>query len=218
MQKESISRAAKSFAAPTALCFAIKALGSPTEVSMTFQGTTASVPAGVVAMIASVTIPFIAIYVQNAFMAIGMRNREMNKRYIRGFSLPAFEQFNGDDEIGLAIPIVPYGFFAEKIPVGSILTMLLFVVLILAFLPLFFLGGFLTAFQFEILQTENAGWVNYTGAVCGLFAIISAMLYMVFFNLPLPMKRNCSHIRWNLLCPISDTVPHPQIDTWSKSK
>ncbi|SDE90339.1 hypothetical protein SAMN04488117_101668 [Celeribacter baekdonensis] len=214
IQQESTRKAFKSLGMPIAFYYAIKTFGDTTEVAISFNELKLAAPAGLVSMFASITIPFVVLYLQNAFMAIIVRAREVGRIHVRNFSVSAYSQFNGDEEFGLSIPSLPFGFFEEKFPASKILEIILLLLLLFMFLPIFLLSVFLVKYQYEVLMTAETGFTNNLGASLGLISIGSALIYIVLFNCPLPMRKNVPHIRWGFLYRVSKIIPHPQLEKW----
>lgn len=214
MQRESTQKAFKSLGLPIVFYYTLQAFGGADTISVSFQDITISAPAGIISMAASLTIVFVVLHLQNSFMTIALRSKEVRQIYLRNLSISALTQYNGDEEMGLSIPAMPYGFWQERIPVSSILGFFLLIILSFFLVPIAALSVFLASYQFDLLVAPETGFLNNLGAFLGLVCLTYTLIYLLLFNIPMPMRKNNLHVRWGFLYKISETFPHPQREKW----
>ncbi len=215
LQQESIAKALKAFSTPIFFYALLKSLGDTTQVSITFREATVAAPSGIITMVASAALILVLMFLQSAFMAIVLRSKEVAKIRMVGFSTEAYGFYTGNDELGLVLPIAPYGSLGPAHPVNGILTsLILALVVITIIVPIGAVGVYLVNFQYQILITSDNGILNYVGASFGLICICTALAYIVFFNIPLPYKKNSNYIRWGFLHLVSNSYPHPRVKDW----
>ena len=196
--------------------FLLSSISDPYEMSVTFQGVTASVPTSFPLIIACITFYFFTLQFQTALMLIGFRASQSSKVLLRGFSANAFGFIMKQDQMALVTPLHNNGFLKERLGVSSLLTFFTTVVAATLLLPILGLFFFLCQKTFTVVLADDASLLNLgLGFVC--ISILSATLLFVFlFNLPIPMKRNSFSIRFGLLTNLYPVGQHPRVATFLK--
>jgi hypothetical protein len=192
----------------------MSSLGNEEYVSLTFQGVTASVPTAFVTVIASLGLFIIAMQAQTVFMLIVLRVHEGRRLSLRGFSMGMYGLYNGQDEMELATPVIGYGSFKEKYPISNTLSAISGIVFIAIAFPAIALWIYLLVSQWTILSSSSVLGIYKVSAAFGIFVLISTIVYLVLFNLPLPMLKNKRFIRWGFLANLHPIGCHPQNEVW----
>jgi hypothetical protein len=192
----------------------LTSLGTPSTVSITFQGITASIPTAFVTVLASVTLFIVFQGLQSVFMLIQIRSIEGTRLRLHGFSMNAYGLYNDQDEMALVTPVLLNGFMRERFPIAKILTTLAMCVYLSLLLPLFAMWTYLFQIQAEIVRSDGAHIFYKTCASFGIFVLLATVLTIVLFNFPFPMRKHPYSIRWGFLCRLHPVGKHPRLQEW----
>lgn len=215
-QKNSAKGATKLFSSALVLCAILNSFGTPDNVSLTIQNFTTLVPSGLVTLSASTALLFFTLQLQNTLMIMSIRATDGARIRYHGFSVDAYDEYHKGEGFGLSIPVLYPGFLKPKIPIPNIILFFICAVFLFGLIPLCALAYFLAAFQMDILQNAAFDLINWFPALCGLITVAIAIGYLVLFNLPIPMMKSRTQIRFGFLYRISRTFPHPRADLWLK--
>lgn len=75
-------------------------------------------------------------------------------------------------------------------------------------------SAFLISWQVHIIASGTAPKIEIAAAAVGIFVVLQSYLYLLLFNVPLPMKKNVFGIRWGALSNLYPLGMHPQIKKW----
>ncbi len=142
--------------------------------------------------------------------AVQLRNRQVASVQRSGFSGNIFGMVRGHDQNALGIPSVSNSFFREMFPTTRFLG---FSFLLLAFSPLLPIGAagvYFASLQVDLIFAEDLPLVEKVAAMLGLATISFSLIYVLFFHIPLPYRKNTFAIRWFVLNQLSLYWPHPQ--------
>ncbi|MDX8353700.1 hypothetical protein [Cognatiyoonia sp. IB215182] len=214
LQTEAISKLIKGCTGIFVYYLLLSSLGDASNVSISVQGITASVPTAFVTVVASVGFFFIILQMQSALMIVLLRAHEGARLSLRGFSMGAYGLYNGQDEMELSTPLIRYGSFKEVLPASGTLIVLYLIVLASLLVPLAGLWVYLLDLQMIIARSDIVHGVYRLVAVFGVFVLIASAIYTVIFNIPLPIKKNSFSIRWGFLTRLHPPGRHPRLEAW----
>ncbi|SFR34688.1 hypothetical protein SAMN04488005_0692 [Yoonia tamlensis] len=196
----------------------MSSLGNEEYVSLTFQGVTASVPTAFVTVVASLGLFLIAMQAQTVLMLIVLRVHEGRRLSLRGFSMGMYGLYTGQDEMELATPVIGYGSFKEKYPISNTLSAISGIVFIAIAFPAVALWIYLLDSQWIIISSPSVLALYKVSAAFGIFVLISTLVYLVLFNLPLPISKNKEFVRWSFLANLHPVGCHPQDKAWREDE
>ncbi len=151
-------------------------------------------------------------------MIVTFRSREGNRLKLRNFSPQAYGMYHGQDEIAISVPISNNRFFKDNLRISAALTALLMMSYLMLIFPVFAALVYLLNFQIDLIFCGCNKFYSYFPAIFGLFIIIFSGLYVIFFNIPIPMSKNRYNIRWGFLAPIMSRGIHPRATEWLRDK
>ncbi|WP_322891413.1 MULTISPECIES: hypothetical protein [unclassified Yoonia] len=194
----------------------LSSLSNQNLISINFQGVTATVPTAFLTIVASVSLYITIMQVQSIAMIIIIRAREGLRLSLRGFSTGAYGFFNEQDEMHLAVPVMPYGSFKEVIPISAVLSLCLTVIMVCTVIPIGAFAFYLFELQTSIIFSNDVATVYRIIATVGNFIVLATALYILLFNIPFPMRKHSEAIRWGFLVRLYKVGQHPQLDRWLK--
>ncbi len=192
---------------------ALASLANSQTVSVTVSGTTFSVPSAFLTMTASLNWFVLALNIQSLAMLIILRSSESIKHRLHGFSAGAYGLYCGQDEMFLSSPAFFSIFILDRTNVSSMLgngTVLCFSTLLL---PFFGAWIFLIELQLDILRNSTLV-VHFLAALMGIAVLGFSLLYLIVFNIPVPVKKHSEMIRWILLSRLHPHGKHPKVSDW----
>ncbi len=214
LQNESIAKLVKSCTGIFVYYLILSSLGDEAEVSITFQDVTASVPTAFMTVVASVGFFFIILQAQSVMMMILLRSHEGSRLSLRGFSSGAYGLYNEQDEMELSAPIIRYGSFRELLPISKFLITLCLIVLLFLLVPLAGLWIYLLNLQIDIATSVAITPVYRVSAALGVFVLIASVTYLIFFNVPFPIRKDEFAVRWGFLARLYPPGYHPRVEKW----
>ncbi|KQB97238.1 hypothetical protein AL073_09330 [Loktanella sp. 1ANDIMAR09] len=192
----------------------LSSLGDIDRVGITLQGYSASVPTAFVTVVASVGLYFILLQAQTLVMVIMLRIEEGAKLSLRGFSMNAYGFYHDQDEMALAVPVLSFGSFQERLPTSRLLSLMLLIVVLALTIPLFGFWSYLLRFQLEIILSNDVQFIYRAVATFGVLMLVFSLVYLILFNVPMPFKKNTFAIRWGFLVRNYLGGNHPRIAHW----
>jgi hypothetical protein len=192
----------------------LSTFGDLHTVSITFQNITASIPTSYVAAIASIFLFLTVLHFQTAFMLVIFRVKEARRLKLYRFSANAYGFFHGQDEMALATPIFVSSFIREKFPIAGFLSNLMLMAFLIGLLPVVAFWGYLVILQVDILISGAVEMFSRVVALTGLFVLLVSALFVLLFNIPLPVKKNKFGIRWGFLTRLYAVAEHPLVEIW----
>lgn len=157
---------------------------------------------------------FSTVSLNHLLAVMSLRIRLSSRAFPNGFSANVFGLINGWDENALGIPQHQSTFFKEKLPISAALSSLLLVTLGSMLIPVISFGAFILSIQLEMISLPNIGFLERLACAAGFFIVISSYLNVIFFNTPLPFKKNTSSIRWGFLYSLPGPYDDGQIESW----
>lgn len=194
----------------------LSSLSNQNLISVSFQGVTATVPTAFLTIVASVSLYFTIMQLQSVAMIIIIRAREGLRLSLRGFSMGAYGFFNEQDEMHLAVPVMPYGSFKEVIPISGLLSICLSFIIVCTVVPIGAFSFYLFELQTSIILSNDVAVIYRITAAAGNFIVLATALYILLFNIPFPMRKHSAAIRWGFLVRLYNAGQHPQLDRWLK--
>lgn len=197
------------------ICYIVlNTLGKGDAVSVSFEGLTASVPVPYYTFIASLLFFVTMTQLQTVWMVITMRSREGVKMRLPGFYFGMYGLYYGQDSAALTTPIVLSNFFSERIGVAKIIVFLSTTVYVSCIIPLFAFSVYIFSWQIKILESGNTSTLGYVATCAGIFALATSFIFLLGFNIPLPVKKNKEGIRWGVLIRHHGVGSHPLLEKW----
>ena len=193
---------------------ALSSLGDIDQVGITLQGYSASVPTAVVTVVASVGLYFILLQAQSLVMVIKLRSEEGAKLSLRGFSMNAYGFYHDQDEMALAVPVLSFGSFRERLPTSNLFSLMLLITVFALAIPLIGFWYYLLSFQLEIVLSTDIQFMYRAVAAFGVLMRGFSLAYLILFNFPMPFKKNTFAIRWGFLVRNYLDGNHPRIANW----
>lgn len=214
MQEEATNRLLRTLSSAIVTYLLINSLGSGNLISITFSTVTASVPISYVAAVGAISLFLACQQLQTVLMIIGIRGSESSRPKLPGFSANMYGLFNGQDELALSVPVLVNTYLKERIPVSGFLAISSLIVYASLLLPLMAFSAFLISWQAHIITSATAPKIEIAAAALGIFVVLQSYLYLLLFNIPLPVKKNVFGIRWGVLSTLHPLGKHPQIKKW----
>jgi hypothetical protein len=147
--------------------------------------------------------------------AMSLKAREAGKIVLPGFSSSIYGLLRGKkDDLSLGLPIYINFFIKERIPISNFLGFTLLAGIFAMLIPLVSLGVFLFREQYSLLYA-NVLFVEKISVFFGCLLVSFSALYVAFFHLPMPTKKNFSQIRFNFLFHLTQKM-HPRSKDWLK--
>lgn len=214
MQHEATSRFIKSLSTLLVVFLLLQSLGKGSNVTITILQVTASIPIAYVAMVGAVSLFITLSHLQTAIMLIFIRSAESVRMKLPGFSANMYGLYNGQDEMALVVPTHVNRHFKEIIPVSAFLTFTTMALYLSMLLPIFAYSTFLLSWQVHLVALDGVSWAERVAALVGIFAVVQSFLFLLFFNIPLPLKKDDESIRWGILYRLHPFGSHPKIPDW----
>ena len=177
-----------------------------------------------IALMASGILFLNALEIQKFIVLMGLRNEVANRIRVPGFSAQAALFIDGHEELMPAIPVLPFSFLIshfsflkDRFPVSGALSMLTMIVFIGLMAPLPFLAYSFFAFGWSEIDLSNGFLFGAILPAVLLIFVISSPVFLLVSNLPIPMLKNSSAIRWGFLFDYRRDVNHPQLQKWIDS-
>ena len=214
LQKEAWVRLSKQLPTMLILIIILLSLGGSADVSIAYQGVTASIKTGYVTLAASVVLFVTLQQIQVIEMLLMIRARHSAKHRLSRFSANAFGFYRGQDELALAVPIAVLSFIKPTMPVFRVMTAMIAVVYLTFLLPLF--GVYLFVFKSNLaaVRVSTGDLLGLSSAYLGLLVSIITVAYFGLFYLPLPYKKDAHAIRWGFLSSLYAGKIHPHAFDW----
>jgi hypothetical protein len=185
-------------------------------LSINVQNFTAQVPVSYFLAIVSFQMLLVAVSFCHLTVATSLRVKEAGKILLSGFSASTFGLLTQrkTEDMTLGTTLYANYFFKEIFPVSIILAMAFLLGLAVALLPTIAFGISIFTQQLTLLLHTDILLLERISIVCGIFLLTLSSFYVVLFQIPLPMKKSKSSIRWNFLWQIRLTEVHPQAESW----
>ena len=189
------------------------------QISIKVSNFEASVPAAYFLFATSFLLLILSISFNHLSTAVSMKSALAGKMLLNGFSASTFDMLQNRSENALGIPTYMNSFVKEVLPISSVLGSLLLVAIVAMLVPILAFGYFLLAELYALALSHSISIPERVSAVAGVTITITAGLYVLFFHLPLPIKKNPFSIRWGFLYYLP---PHPsddeKFDRWLDKK
>lgn len=188
------------FTGPALLGYLIAtSLRSGDKIAIKLSNFEASVPASYFLLSLSILFLFLLIALNNLSTALSLKASIAGKILLPGFSIGAYEAIMGRDELSLGVPISQYGYWKEALGLSSVVIFFLSIILISLVIPFFALGFFLAQQQISILLDKNTNVIEMVASGFGILSVVSGILALFLFHLPMPFSKNQTHVRWGFL-------------------
>ncbi|ABD54841.1 hypothetical protein [Jannaschia sp. CCS1] len=181
------------------------------QMSVTFQGVTASVPTSFPLLVAAASFYFFVMQIQTFVMITVYRSRQSSKLQLRGFSANCFGFIMKQDDMALVTPVFQLGFLRDKYSISDILTIQTTLVVAALFIPTIGLYVFLFDKSISILLAPGISLLPWIIAYLSALILVFVLIFAIFFNIPLPMKRDSFSIRWGFLTRLHPLGMHPRV-------
>jgi hypothetical protein len=147
-----------------------------------------------------------------------IRASESDKHGLPRFSANMYDLYYGQDELALTVPILPYGFLREKLPISATLSFIYLAIILLMLVPIIAFSLFLLNIQIELLTQFHLGLLEKVATFSGIFVNAFSILLLAIFNIPIPMEKNSSSIRWGFLARLYPRASHPRAVQWLEKR
>lgn len=182
-------------------------------LQLKIQNFEVSIPVTYFLTAASFLFLLIAVSFCHLSVAMSLKARESGKIILPGFSASIYGLLRGKkDDLSLGLPVYSNFFIKERIPVSGFLGFTLLAGILAMLIPLVSLGVFLFREQYGLLFAK-VPIVEMISVFFGCLLISFSGLYVVLFHLPLPTKKNLSHIRFSFLIYLTQSL-HPRSKDW----
>lgn len=215
-------QAAKALAKVSSILFLmfliLRSFGDGSTVSIEISNIAASIPAEYITFVSSMLLLYFSLCLQQFFSIISFRAKESSRHKIRNFHAGAYGFLEGQDDFALAVPSFNSVFFTERLPISSTLSWILVICFLSLVIPIAYIWLFVWSSQHEIISNSSAVSSGWAIAALGQFILSCSAIYLLLFNIPLPVRRNSTYIRWLLLAPLTSKEIHPQAKNWLAEK
>jgi hypothetical protein len=177
----------------------LSAFRAGNDLSLGIFGIDASLPAGHFLAIAGLSFHFSSLTVCHLSAAMTLRARHAGKLLAPGFSTGMFNLLQEKEPLALAIPVIPKGFFTDRLRASGFLSLLILFSLSLLCVPYIAYGAYLHTFGIDIVNSDTTQWHEKLASCVAIIAPIFALLQILIYHLPLPFKKDSHFIRWGIL-------------------
>lgn len=142
--------------------------------------------------------------------------RSRQARFVRPrqASVVVFEMLEGRGEIGGSLPTFALGALREALPVAGMLYLFMKIVLFGLIAPIVFSAFYFLRMLFQAIFSFDLNVLEMVSCIFSLAAMLMAILYFLFFVLPIPFVKNTFYIRWGVLAGLTNGDLHPQASKW----
>lgn len=196
------------------LYLSLDAFSDGSTIAFKAYDISASLPMGAATLAGSVGLFLFALNMQNILSVLLTRAKYSAKYKHRNLSANAYGLYYGQDDLALSVPVMLNSFFKQTIPVSSALIMMFLLVSLFITIPAAALWQYLFAEQLSVISKVKLSSSNGLLCVAGLSILVMSVLWIILFNIPIPLKKDASSVRWGVLARISGTSPHPQSAKW----
>jgi hypothetical protein len=214
VQNKSTGRLKKMLSSILICYLLLVSLRNGSLISVTWSEITASVPVSYFSLFASFQVFFAIQFLQATFMIMLIRASESVKHGLPRFSANMYDLYHGQDEMALTVPILPYGFLKEKFPISATLSFFYLAIILLMLVPIIAFSLFLLNIQIELLTQFDLGLLEKIATYAGIFVNTFSILLLAIFNIPIPLEKNSSSIRWGFLARLYPRASHPRAVQW----
>lgn len=189
IQRQASQRFARITITPIIAFLILNSFGDANTVDITMSTFSLTIPSSYVSLIASATLFFSLMSLQNVLMISNVRARESVRIRLLGFNSNAYGLYFGQDDMALPTPVLLNPFLEDALKISRILSILVVLVVVSAIAPLLGIMFFLFKTQLEILTTSPIIGQHFLIAIVGIFCLGAGLLYVILFNFPLPFKK-----------------------------
>ncbi|PVA06538.1 hypothetical protein DC363_08340 [Thalassorhabdomicrobium marinisediminis] len=182
------------------------------------SGYSALIDGILIAMLGSAVVFLTVLEIQKWIVIQGLMD-EISSRYrIPGFNPRIALYLDGHEEMTPAIPLLPYSFLKEWVPIRQFASLLTITVILGALAPLPYMA--LSFFEVGLDRLELSSGINLDNilSLSLLIFLLASPLFLFLSNIPVPMKRNIEAIRWGFLFPHGRYKIHPKTADWLSEK
>ena len=189
-------------------------------LQLKIQSYTVDLPAAYFFVTSSFLLIVLALSFCHLSVAMSLKIGETSKITIPGFSTNVLALLKGNHEdLSLGVSEHSSYSFKELIPVSRTLSICILLGLFSALVPAVAYGFFLISEQTEILLNSSTPLAERASSLLGLIIVYLSAAYVFLFHVPLPVRKNEEHIRWNILRYLHPHPhPHPQLDAWRRDE
>lgn len=213
IKKAAISSVVKGLSFQIFVFLMTSSLGKDGAVSLTLATTTVSAPTSYFLATASLALLVLFLQVQQFISVVSATT--LHSRYIKinGFDSEFYALYHGHDNMALSMPFFPGAFLKERLPTSRLLAWAIGIGILTIAAPIIAISAYLVTNQVDTALLGNTSFLEKLASALGIFCVVSAYLYAILFNVPLPMKKNELMIRWGFLSRIMPRR-HPMVGKW----
>lgn len=189
------------------------------KLALKVQTFEVSLPAAYFLSITSLVFLLTTIAFCHLTVAMFLKANEGARNLNHGFSSTIYSLIKLEsDDLAFGLTQFRNTFFRELFPISAVLAIGTFLGMVGALIPLFALGAFVAIQQIDLIQNTQPSLFELLASTSGIAFVLFSFLYLVLYNLPLPVQKNKFLIRWGFLIKLPNSGGHPQAAEWLQDK